>query len=153
MAKVARDLVLLAQTEVGEAAERAEGDRGGSSVMAHKHNPVGAIAVLACAERAPGLVATILSAMAQEHERAAGAWQGEWEPLIELIGLTGSAATSLREALAMLEIDADRMTANLASLRKAAPDAPADRLGATDALITRALSLYRSSREEAPSND
>lgn len=153
MAKVARDLVLLAQTEVGEAAERAEGGRGGSSAMAHKHNPVGAIAVLACAERAPGLVATILSVMAQEHERAAGGWQGEWEPLIELLGLTGSAATSLREALALLEIDADRMTANLAALRKAAPDAPVDQLGATDALISRALSLYRSSREEAPSND
>jgi 3-carboxy-cis,cis-muconate cycloisomerase len=153
MAKVARDLVLLAQTEVGEAAERPEDGRGGSSAMAHKHNPVGAIAVLACAGRAPGLVATILSAMVQEHERAAGAWQGEWEALIELLGLTGSAATSLREALAMLEIDADRMTANLAPLRNAAPDAPVDQLGATDALISRALSLYRSSCEEAPSND
>ena len=146
MAKVARDLVLLAQTEVGEAAERPSGGRGGSSAMAHKHNPVGAIAVLACAQRAPGLVATLLSAMAQEHERAAGGWQGEWEPLIELVGLTGSAATSLREALGMLDVDADRMTANLAPLRKVLAQPPADQLGATDALIDRAVSAYEADR-------
>ncbi len=156
MAKIARDLVLLAQTEVAEAAEQASGGRGGSSAMAHKHNPVGAIAVLACAQRAPGLVATLLSAMAQEHERAAGAWQGEWEPLIELIAVTGSAATSLREALGMLELDVDRMTANLAPLRQALADPPADQLGAIDALIDRAIATYeadRTSTTERESSD
>ncbi len=147
LGKIARDLVLLAQTEVGEAAERPDGARGGSSAMPHKHNPVGAIAVLACVERTPGLVATILAAMPQEHERAAGGWQAEWEPLVELIGLTGSAATSLREALGMLELDADRMTANLAPLRKATAEPPAEHLGTTDELISRALSLYRTTRE------
>ena len=80
MGKVARDVVLLAQTEVAEAAEGAGEGRGGSSTMPHKRNPVGAVAVIACAQRAPGLVATILGAMGQEHERAAGAWQAEWEP-------------------------------------------------------------------------
>ena len=156
MAKIARDLVLLAQTEVAEATEQVSGGRGGSSAMAHKHNPVGAIAVLACAQRAPGLVATLLSAMAQEHERAAGAWQGEWEPLIELIAVTGSAATSLREALGMLELDADRMTANLAPLRQALADPPADQLGAIDALIDRAIAAYeadRTSTTERESSD
>jgi 3-carboxy-cis,cis-muconate cycloisomerase len=146
MAKIARDLVLLAQTEVGEAAERPSGGRGGSSAMAHKHNPVGAIAVLACAGRTPGLVATLLSTMAQEHERAAGAWQAEWEPLIELLRLTGSAATALREALGMLELDADRMIANLAPLRKVLAEPPADQLGATDALIDRAVAAYEADR-------
>jgi 3-carboxy-cis,cis-muconate cycloisomerase len=111
--KIARDVVLLAQTEVAEAAEGAGEGRGGSSTMPHKRNPVGAIAVIACAQRAPGLVATILGAMAQEHERAAGAWQAEWEPLLELLRLAGSAAATLRELLEGLDVDAERMRTDL----------------------------------------
>ena len=76
-------------------------------------NPVGAVAVVACAQRGPGLVSTILSAMGQDQERAAGAWQAEWEPLLELLRLTGSAATALRELLDGLEVHTDRMRANL----------------------------------------
>ncbi len=112
-AKIARDVVLLAQTEVGEASEGGEAGRGGSSTMPHKRNPVGAIAVLACAQRAPGLVATVLSAMGQEYERAAGAWQAEPEPLLELLRLAGSAAASVRELLGGLELHSERMRANL----------------------------------------
>jgi 3-carboxy-cis,cis-muconate cycloisomerase len=115
MGKIARDVVLLAQTEVAEAAEGAASGRGGSSTMPHKRNPVGAVAVVACAQRAPGLVATILSAMIQEHERAAGTWQAEWEPLLELLRLAGSASSSLAEVLAGLEIDPARMRGNLAA--------------------------------------
>jgi len=113
MGKIARDVVLLAQTEVDELAEGAGDGRGGSSTMPHKHNPVGAVAVVACAQRGPGLVSTILSAMGQDEERAAGAWQAEWEPLLELLRLTGSAATALRELLGGLEVHTDRMRANL----------------------------------------
>jgi 3-carboxy-cis,cis-muconate cycloisomerase len=113
MAKIARDLVLLAQTEVDEVREGASGRRGGSSTMPHKRNPVGAVAVLAGAHRAPGLVATILAGMEQEYERAAGAWQAESEPLLELLRLAGSAVASLRELLVELEIDTKRMRANL----------------------------------------
>jgi 3-carboxy-cis,cis-muconate cycloisomerase len=113
MGKVARDVVLLAQTEVAEAAEGAGEGRGGSSTMPHKRNPVGAVAVIACAQRAPGLVATILGAMGQEHERAAGAWQAEWEPFVELLRLAGSAAITLRELLEGLDVDADRMRTDL----------------------------------------
>jgi 3-carboxy-cis,cis-muconate cycloisomerase len=113
MGKIAQDLVLLAQIEVGESAEEPRPGRGGSSTMPHKRNPVGAIAVRACAQRAPGLVSTILASMVQEHERAAGAWQGEWAPLLELLSLAGSAATSLKETLAMLEVDGDRMSSNI----------------------------------------
>ena len=113
MGKVARDVVLLAQTEVAEAAEGAGEGRGGSSTMPHKRNPVGAVAVIACAQRAPGLVATILGAMGQEHERAAGAWQAEWEPFLELLRLAGAAATTLRELLEGLDVDADQMRADL----------------------------------------
>jgi 3-carboxy-cis,cis-muconate cycloisomerase len=105
--------VLLAQTEVAEASERGDDGRGGSSAMPQKQNPVGAVAVLACAQRGPGLVATILSAMVQEHERAAGAWQAEWEPLLELLRLTGSAATSMNELLADLSVDPIKMAEDL----------------------------------------
>jgi 3-carboxy-cis,cis-muconate cycloisomerase len=116
MAKVARDVTLLAQTEVAEASEQAGAGRGGSSTMPHKRNPVGAIAVLACAQRGPGLVAAVLGAMVQEHERAAGAWQGESGALLELLSLTGSAAASLREALELLEVDPARMRENVDEL-------------------------------------
>ena len=123
MAKIAVDVVLLAQTEVAEAKEGGP-DRGGSSAMPHKRNPVDAIAVRACAQRGPGLVATILASMAQEHERAAGSWQSEWPTLAELLCLTGSAATTLRELLAELELDPERMRANLV------PEAMSERVAA-----------------------
>lgn len=113
MAKPARDVVLLAQTEVGELQEGAGAGRGGSSTMPHKRNPVGAVAVLACADRVPGLVATMLAVMSQEYQRGAGGWQAEWETLRELLRLTGSAAAALRELLGGLEVDAERMRANL----------------------------------------
>jgi adenylosuccinate lyase len=113
LATVALDVVLLAQTEVGEAAEVPEGPgregRGGSSAMPHKANPVAAVSARACARRAPGLVATLLSAMEQEHERAAGAWHSEWPTLTELLTTVGSAASWLAESLAVLRIDTRRM--------------------------------------------
>jgi 3-carboxy-cis,cis-muconate cycloisomerase len=81
--------------------------------MPHKRNPVAAVAVAACAVRVPGLVATMLAAMPQEHERAAGGWHAEWEPQRELLRLVGAAASWGRELLERLEVDADRMRANL----------------------------------------
>ncbi|WP_433717847.1 lyase family protein [Actinoplanes sp. CA-051413] len=111
IAKVARDLVLLAQTEVNEVAEG--GDGGGSSTLPHKHNPIAAISAAAAAAQAPGLVATLLAAMAHEHQRAAGDWHAEWQPLRALLTSTGSAAHQLRRALTDLRVDAARMRANL----------------------------------------
>ena len=61
-ARPPRDVVLLAQTEVGEVREGGAG-RGGSSTMPHKRNPVAAVRRVAAARRAPGLVATMLAAM------------------------------------------------------------------------------------------
>jgi 3-carboxy-cis,cis-muconate cycloisomerase len=114
LGKVARDVTLLAQTEVGEASEAGGDGRGGSSTMPHKRNPVAAVAATACAQRVPGLVATVLGGMAQqEHERAAGAWQAEWETLSELLQLTGSAAAWVRESLESLEPDPEKMRENL----------------------------------------
>jgi 3-carboxy-cis,cis-muconate cycloisomerase len=109
--KVALDITLLAQTEVGEVAEVAPG-RGGSSTLPHKRNPVAAIAARAAAAQTPGLVATLLTAMPQEHERAAGAWHAEWRPLRELLITGGAAVSWLGESLRTLVIDADAMRAN-----------------------------------------
>jgi 3-carboxy-cis,cis-muconate cycloisomerase len=114
VATVAVDVVLLAQTEVAEVAEVGEG-RGGSSAMPHKRNPVAAISARACARRAPGLVATLLSAMEQEHERAAGAWHSEWPTLTELLSTVGSAASWLAESLRGLRPDPPRMAATAAA--------------------------------------
>ena len=108
--KAARDVTLLAQTEVGEVREAAP---GGSTSMAHKRNPVAAISAVGCAQQAPALVGTLLAAMVQEHERAAGAWHSEWRPLCDLLVTTGSAAAWLRCCLEGLEVDAGRMRANL----------------------------------------
>ena len=112
MGKIARDIALLAQTEVAEAFEGDAAGRGGSSTMPQKRNPVSASVVLAAAVRAPAFVATMLSAMPQEHERGLGGWQAEWETLPALLHLTAGAARHLAEMLAGLQVDAARMRAN-----------------------------------------
>jgi 3-carboxy-cis,cis-muconate cycloisomerase len=104
--KAALDVILLSQTEVQEVREQ---QGGGSTSMPHKHNPVAAISALGCARQAPGLVATLLAAMVQEHERGAGSWHSEWGPLSQLLIATGSAASWLRTSLETLEINTDRM--------------------------------------------
>jgi 3-carboxy-cis,cis-muconate cycloisomerase len=110
--KPARDVTLLAQTEVGEVREGGEG-RGGSSALPHKRNPVAAVSAVACAARAPGLVATLLASAWPEHQRGAGLWQAEWRPLRDLFESVGSAAAWLRECLERLTVDEARMRANL----------------------------------------
>jgi 3-carboxy-cis,cis-muconate cycloisomerase len=111
--KFARDITLLGQGELAEVIERPAQGRGGSSSMAHKQNPVAAVSTLACARRAPGLVATLYAAMGGELQRAAGAWQAEAETLSELLRLTGAAASWSVELAERLEVDATRMRANL----------------------------------------
>jgi 3-carboxy-cis,cis-muconate cycloisomerase len=133
--KVALDVILLAQTEVAEVAEESGGGRGGSSAMAHKRNPVGAIRARAAARAVRGAAGVLLEAMAGEHERAAGAWHSEWRALSDALAGTGGAAWSLHEALDGLTVDPERMRANLSEeLRDTGT-------GAADALIDRALEL------------
>jgi 3-carboxy-cis,cis-muconate cycloisomerase len=128
LSKVARDATLSPELREGVPG------RGSSSAMGHKHNPVAAVSILACTKRVPGLVATMLSCMEQEHERAAGAWQAEWGTITELFRLTGSAAAWARDMLEHLEVDVEAMGAG------AGPDPD---LGASSVLIDRALEAHR----------
>jgi len=111
LGKMARDISLLMQQEVGEVAEAG----GGSSAMPNKRNPSGCTVALAAANRMPGLVAAFLSGMIQEHERAAGGWQAEWATVSSAIETTGSALAAMTGAIEGLSVDGDRMRANLAA--------------------------------------
>jgi 3-carboxy-cis,cis-muconate cycloisomerase len=113
LAKMARDISLLMQGEVGEAAEPGADGRGGSSTMPHKRNPTGCALTLAAANRVPGLAASFLFGMAQEHERAAGGWQAEWATIARMIEDTGLALASMMEVAEGLTVDASRMRANI----------------------------------------
>lgn len=113
LGKMARDISLHMQTDVAEAAEPASEGTGGSSTMPHKRNPVACAAVLTSAMRVPGLVATMLSGMVQEHERALGGWQAEWDTLPEIVRLTASALQQMRHTIGGLTVDAQRMRVNL----------------------------------------
>jgi 3-carboxy-cis,cis-muconate cycloisomerase len=146
LAKIAVDVALLAQTEVGEVRVPAD---GGSSTMPHKRNPVGPTLARACAAGASGAASVLLGAV-HEHERAAGAWQAEWGALSDALALTGGAAWWVRTTLGGLEVDVERMRANLRdeTLSEAERFRSGDLtfeeyLGAADAFIERALAHYR----------
>ena len=129
LGKLARDLSLLAQTEVAEAFEPAAEGRGGSSTMPQKRNPVAAAVILAAAARAPGLVATILSAMVQEHERGLGGWHAEWETLPELCLLAAGALRHGALVVEGIEVDPARMRENIElTLGQVFAEAAANRL-------------------------
>ena len=125
LGKAARDITLLAQSEVAEVREGdgagpgagPGGARGGSSAMPHKRNPVGAVALLGCTRQIPGLLATLAASAEHEHQRAAGAWHAEWQPFSDLLRLAGSAASWGAELLAGLEVDPARMRRNLDDAR------------------------------------
>jgi len=109
--KVALDIALLAQTEVGEVAEG--GDGGGSSTLPHKRNPVGAAMAIASARRVRGEASVLIGAMAGEHERAVGAWQAEWPALTDALAYAGGAAAALAGTLGGLEVHPEAMRRNL----------------------------------------
>ncbi len=112
LGKMARDISLLMQNEVGEAAEPAGEGRGGSSTMPNKRNPTACSLTLAAAHRVPGLVASFLSTMLQEHERGVGGWQAEW-PVVAVIQSTGVAIASMAEVTQGLSVDAEKMRLNI----------------------------------------
>jgi len=117
LGKMARDISLLMQAEVAEAAERTGPGRGGSSSMPHKANPAGCTQALAAINGVPGMVSAFLSAMVQEQERAVGGWQSEWPIVAGVIQRTGLAVAAMAEAAEGLTINPARMRANLDATR------------------------------------
>jgi len=147
-AKIGLDIVLLAQTEIGEVAE-AEG--GGSSTMPHKRNPVRAVLARACA-RAVHAQASLLTSGEHEHERSAGAWHAEWNAISQALAFAGGAAAAARECLESLHVDTARMRVNmsvdLVSERRAFGDDdpdPSTYLGSAEAFVDDALQYYEGS--------
>jgi 3-carboxy-cis,cis-muconate cycloisomerase len=140
--KIALDVVLLSQAEVGEVAEPSGEGRGASSSMPHKRNPAGSVVAIACARRVRGDAGVLLAAMPQELERAAGAWQSEWAPLSDALALTGGAAAAMRDVLGGLEVRPERMRENLELLRAELSEAELTHLGSAGAFVDRALSRY-----------
>src|SRR5580693_1962695 len=115
LGKMARDISLLMQNEVGEVSEAGGEGRGGSSTMPNKRNPTACSLTLAAAHRVPGLVASFLSAMLQEHERGVGGWQAEWPVVAGVVQSTGVAIASMAEAAEGLSVDTHKMRLNVES--------------------------------------
>jgi len=147
-AKIAGDVVLLAQTEVGEVREA---DGGTSSTMPHKSNPAAAVLAVACERHARANAAVLLESIAGEHERPAGAWHAEWHALQTALAATGGAVGAILRSLAGLTVDTQRMRDNLSGATLAEAEkmgihgvAPQDYLGGVDTFIDRALARYGS---------
>ena len=145
--KIGRDVALLMQPEVGEAAEGAAPGRGGSSSMPHKRNPVLSMIALEAAQRAPGLAATLLGQLTAEHERGLGQWQSQWFTLRELACTTASGVAAIADALESLEVNEKAMRDNLARLL---PDHAQHSPGASNAMIESALAEWATSRGTTP---
>ena len=136
--KIARDVSLMMQTDVGEAFEPSGEGRGGSSTMPHKRNPVAAASALAAATMAPNLAATIFAAQVQDHERSAGPWHAEWPTLPTLMLVTSGGLAAIVDIAEGLEVDAVRMRANLDAtggliMAEAVTMALAEKIGKSDA--------------------
>ena len=149
-AKIGLDVVLLAQTEIGEVSEASGGQ---SSTMPHKRNPVRAVLARACARGVQAQV-PVLTDGEHELERAAGAWHAEWNALSEALAFAGGAAAAIRDCLDGLDVHVDRMRANMTGELFAERDALVERgvleagvdtayLGSVDVFIDRALTRYQ----------
>jgi 3-carboxy-cis,cis-muconate cycloisomerase len=139
--KIGRDVSLLMQPEVGEAAEGAKAGRGSSSSMPHKRNPALSMLALEAAQRAPAFAAILLSQLTPEHERGLGQWQSQWFTLRDLMCATASGTAAMADALEELEVNENAMRANLDLLLK---DQPGDSFGSASAMIECALGEWQS---------
>jgi 3-carboxy-cis,cis-muconate cycloisomerase len=133
LGKMARDIALMAQSEIAEAFEPRLAGRGGSSAMAHKRNPTGCQVALSASLRAPGLAATLMTTLPGEHERGLGGWQAEAPVLAELFLLTHGALAAMLPVAAGLDVDTQAMRRNLGH------SAPNTDTGEADALVAAVL--------------
>ncbi|MES2414636.1 MAG: lyase family protein [Pseudomonadota bacterium] len=143
LGKMAKDMSLMVQFEAGELAEPLEPGRGGASVMPHKRNPVSCMVALAAAQRVPQRVAALLAAMPQEHERALGNLQAELAEWPGLLMSVHGSARAMSQALAGLQVDTQRMQANIDAVRGELPPDIADEWF-NPSLVQHAATLTRS---------
>ena len=113
LGKIAVDVQSLARTEVAEVAEPTAEGRGASSAMPHKRNPVLSTLMRSAAMQVPVMAAGLTQCLLSEDERSAGAWHAEWQLLRECLRLTGGAAHTAVALAEGLEVDPERMRANL----------------------------------------
>ena len=152
--KIGQDVILLAQTDVGEAAESGDGSRGGSSTMPHKANQVASEMMVAAARAVAPLVAALQSAGIQEHERATHGWQLEWLLVPQMVALTSGCASHGVFVARNLQVDAARMRENICDagqlvMAESLSLALAETMTLEDAqaLVKRAAADARGSRE------
>ncbi|MFE3609424.1 lyase family protein, partial [Streptomyces goshikiensis] len=145
LGKIAVDVQSLTRTEVGEVTEPGRAGRGVSSAMPHKRNPVLATLIRSAALQVPVLAAGLTQCLLAEDERSGGAWHAEWLLLRECLRLAGGAAYTAVELAEGLQVNEDRMRANLAltgsqvvSERISAVLAPLLGRGPAKALLTEA---------------
>ncbi len=155
LAKLGRDFALLMQSEVGEVSEGGAEGHGGSSTMPHKHNPVGCAALIAIHAKMPGLSATMLHGMQQEHERGLGLWQAEWDVVPEAFRLTAASIRYATEIVERLNVYAERMQANLDAaqglpLAEAVSGALASKIGRIEAHEVLRRAVDRAVKEKRP---
>lgn len=137
---IAADVLVMAQTEIGEAQE---GAGGPSSSMPHKSNPAQSTMIAAVARQVPLLLAIVAASASAENERPAGAWHAEWEPLRSSLRLTAAAAERASGMLGSLQVDERVMAQHvrtLSTLLEVDPDVSAS----TDPWIDRALAEWKS---------
>lgn len=115
LAKMAQDIILLAQSEIGEVHESADLSRGGSSTMPQKHNPITSELIVAAARTNASLLAVMHQVMIQEHERGTHGWQMEWLTLPQMMGLTAVCLNKSSFITENLVVNEERMQQNVAA--------------------------------------
>ena len=113
LSKIATDVMLLAQTEVGEVGEPVKPGRGASSTMPQKRNPVLSQQIIVAGRLVRSQASGMLEAMVQDHERGSATWQSEWTLVPDAASHTLAALERMVELTDGLEVHADRMRENL----------------------------------------
>jgi len=113
LAKMAQDVILLAQSEVSELSESGDSTRGGSSTMPQKNNPIISELIITAARTNASLLASMHQAQVQEHERGTHGWQMEWLVLPQMFTLTAAALNKALFLSQNLAVDEVRMHQNV----------------------------------------
>ena len=111
--KIAFDVKLLMQTEVEEVYEPFHAGRGSSSTMPQKRNPISSVYITAQTAMVKQLVAALLEAMVEDHERATGPWEIEWIALPEIFMLSAGALAQTRFVVEGMQVNEKKMRENL----------------------------------------